>query len=57
MHIVVCMKQVPDPESPPESFAINRETLRVEPLGIPPVMSLFDENALEAALKRFADLG
>lgn len=51
MHIVVCMKQVPDPESPPESFAINQETLRVEPQGIPPVMSLFDENALEAALK------
>lgn len=51
MHIVVCMKQVPDPESPPESFAINRETMRVEPRGIPPVMSLFDENALEAALK------
>ncbi|MEW5736733.1 MAG: electron transfer flavoprotein subunit beta/FixA family protein [Thermodesulfobacteriota bacterium] len=51
MHIVVCMKQVPDPESPPESFAINQETQRVEPRGIPPVMSLFDENALEAALK------
>lgn len=51
MHIVVCMKQVPDPESPSESFAINQETMRVEPRGIPPVMSLFDENALEAALK------
>lgn len=51
MHIVVCMKQVPDPESPSESFAINPETMRVEPRGIPPVMSLFDENALEAALK------
>ena len=51
MHIVVCMKQVPDPESPPESFAINPESMRVEPRGIPPVMSLFDENALEAALK------
>ncbi len=51
MHIVVCMKQVPDPESPQESFSINQETLCVEPRGIPPVMSLFDENALEAALR------
>jgi electron transfer flavoprotein beta subunit len=30
---------------------INPETLRVEPRGIPPVLSLFDENGLEAALQ------
>ncbi len=51
MHIVVCIKQVPDPEGSRDSFEINAETLRVEPRGIPPVLSLFDENALEAALR------
>jgi len=51
MNIVVCIKQVPDPEGPQDCFVINPETLRVEPKGIPPVLSLFDENALEAALR------
>lgn len=51
MRIVVCMKQVPDPEAPASCFEINPRTLRVEPRGIPPVLSLFDENALEAALQ------
>jgi electron transfer flavoprotein beta subunit len=51
MRIVVCIKQVPDPEGPQNCFQINPETLRVEPKGIPPVISLFDENALEAALR------
>ncbi len=51
MKILVCIKQVPDPEGPQDCFVINPETLRVEPKGIPPVLSLFDENALEAALR------
>jgi electron transfer flavoprotein beta subunit len=51
MNIIVCMKQVPDPEGPQDCFVINPETVRVEPRGIPPVLSLFDENALEAALR------
>ncbi|MBN2283851.1 MAG: electron transfer flavoprotein subunit beta/FixA family protein [Deltaproteobacteria bacterium] len=51
MHIIVCIKQVPDPEGPPDSFVINEVLNRVEPRGIPPVLSLFDENALEAALR------
>lgn len=51
MHIIVCMKQVPDPEGPRECFEINCKDMRVEPRGIAPVLSLFDENALEAALK------
>jgi electron transfer flavoprotein beta subunit len=50
MDIIVCIKQVPDPEGPQDCFVIHPETLRVEPRGIPPVLSLFDENALEAAL-------
>ena len=51
MRIVVCIKQVPDPEGPQDCFQINSDPLRVEPKGIPPVLSLFDENALGAALR------
>ncbi|MBP7735354.1 MAG: electron transfer flavoprotein subunit beta/FixA family protein [Spirochaetes bacterium] len=51
MRIIVCIKQVPDPEGPPSSFIVNADTNRVEPKGIPPVLSIFDENALEAALR------
>ena len=51
MHIVVCMKQVPDPEGPKDSFVIDKEKMQVVPQGIPPVLSLFDENALEAGLR------
>jgi electron transfer flavoprotein beta subunit len=51
MEIIVCIKQVPDPEGSQDCFAIDQEALRVEPRGIPPVLSLFDENALEAALR------
>lgn len=51
MNIIVCMKQVPDPEGRQDCFVINPETARVEPRGIPPVLSPFDENALEVALR------
>ena len=51
MHIVVCIKQAPDHEGPRESYEIDQDALRVVPRGIPPVLSLFDENALEAALR------
>ena len=51
MHIVVCLKQVPDPEGPSDSFVIGDGGMKVEPKGIPPVVSIYDENALEAALR------
>jgi len=51
MHIIVCMMQVPDPEGPRDAFEINQTSGLVEPRGIPPVLSLFDENALEMALR------
>jgi electron transfer flavoprotein beta subunit len=51
MHIIVCMKQVPDPEGPRDAFEVNQAERMVEPRGIPPVLSLFDENALEMALR------
>ena len=56
MHIIVCVKQVPDPEGPQACFVINPDTNRVEPRGIPPVLNTFDESALEAAL-RIKDAG
>ncbi len=50
--IIVCMKQVLDPEIPLSLFHIDPETKRaIQPKATPPVLSPFDENALEAALK------
>jgi electron transfer flavoprotein beta subunit len=52
MQIVVCIKQVIDPEMPYSAFKIDPEEKRViPPQGTPPVLSPFDENALEAALR------
>jgi electron transfer flavoprotein beta subunit len=51
MDIIVCMKEVPDPECARAGFRINADELRVELRGVPPVSSPFDENALEAALR------
>ena len=52
MHIVVCAKQIPDPETPPSAFRIDAATNRVVPAqGIAPVLSQFDGIAAEAALR------
>jgi electron transfer flavoprotein beta subunit len=51
MKIIVCIKQVPDHGAPQESFIINQAENKMEFRGIQPVLSLFDENALEAALQ------
>jgi electron transfer flavoprotein beta subunit len=56
-RIVVCVKQVPDPEGPASSYVVDEERLRVAPQGIPPVANPFDENALEAALRLKEDHG
>jgi electron transfer flavoprotein beta subunit len=46
------MKQVLDPEIPLSLFHIDAEAKRaIQPKAMPPVLSPFDENALEAALK------
>jgi electron transfer flavoprotein beta subunit len=51
-NIIVCMKQVLDPEIPLSLFNIDPEArLAIPPKATPPVFSPFDENALEAALK------
>src|SRR4030042_6291054 len=48
---VVCIKQVPDPEGPSSAFEVDPEAKKVIPVGIPPVINPFDENALEAAFQ------
>ena len=52
MNIIVLIKQVPDPEAPAATFKIDEANNRVvPPQGIPPVISTFDLNAMEAALQ------
>lgn len=52
MRIIVCIKQVPDPSASSSGTTVDTEGKRViPPQGTPPVMSPYDENALEAALK------
>ena len=52
MNMIVCCKQVIDPEAPPASFKIDSASNQVvPPANVPPVINPFDENAVEAALK------
>ncbi len=52
MEMIVCVKQVLDPEAPPAGFKVDPVTNKmVLPAGIAPVISTFDECALEAALR------
>jgi len=52
MNIIVCVKQVPDPQMPMASFKIDPATNKLVPApGIPPVINGYDEQAVEAALR------
>src|SRR5579884_3700103 len=52
MDIVVCIKQVPDPEIPPSQFKVDEAAKRVvPPPGVQPVISTFDLHAIEAAVQ------
>lgn len=52
LHLICCAKQVPDPETPAASFRVDPVAKRVVPApGIAPVISPFDEQAIEVALK------
>jgi electron transfer flavoprotein beta subunit len=52
MNLIVCVKQVFDPETPAASFKIDPEKKRaIPPKDKPMVISPFDESAVEAALK------
>jgi len=50
-NMIVCMKQVLDPEAPVSTFKIDPETKKVFQPGVPPVLNPYDEYALEAALR------
>ena len=52
MKIVVCVKQIQDPEIPAAQFRIDEEAKVLIPVsGLSPVLSPFDEQAVEAALR------
>jgi len=52
LNMIVCCKQILDPEDPPASFKIDPASNKViPPPGVAPVVSPFDEQAVEAALK------
>lgn len=49
--IIVCIKDVPDPEGPSSSYEIQNDLKKVVARGIPPVINPYDENALEVAIR------
>lgn len=57
MNIAVCIKQILDPELPPRDFQVDRQAKKAVAANAPLVISPFDENALEVALKLREKLG
>jgi len=51
MNIVVCIKQIIDPEINPEQFKLDPDTKRQVRGGLSLVISAYDQNALEVALQ------
>ncbi len=52
MHIVVCVKQVPDWDIPPSSFKVDEGAKKVvPPPGVAPVPSQFDTIGVEGAMR------
>ncbi len=51
MHIVVCIKQIIDPEIPTDQFKLDPATKRQVRGGLSLVISAYDQNALEVALQ------
>ena len=52
MHLVVCIKYVPDPEAAFSMFRIDEQAMKIVPAsGLKHVVSPFDEQAVEAALR------
>jgi electron transfer flavoprotein beta subunit len=56
IKIIVCAKQIPDPEAPLSDVRVDTEIMEVI-VDAPQVISPFDENALEAAIRLKEDLG
>jgi len=51
-NMIVCVKQIADPEAPPGSFKVDEAAKQVLPAaGVSQVVSPFDEQAVEAALR------
>ena len=51
MNIIVCVKQVIDPEAPPSTFNVDADRNKAEMHGVPPVIDPYGEFAVEAALR------
>ncbi|MEM2455009.1 MAG: electron transfer flavoprotein subunit beta/FixA family protein [Candidatus Bathyarchaeia archaeon] len=51
LKIIVCVKQVPDPEAPPSEVEVDNIQMKIITRGLPPVINPPDEVALEAALQ------
>jgi len=56
LGIIVCAKQIPDPEAPLSDVSVDAEKKEVV-VDAPQVISPFDENALEAALRLKEEIG
>jgi electron transfer flavoprotein beta subunit len=56
LEIIVCAKQIPDPEAPLSDVRVDAEKMEVI-VDAPQVISPFDENALEAALRIKEEMG
>ena len=58
MNAIVCVKEIPDPETPAAAFSIDPVAMKAIPArDMPPVISPFDEQAVEAALRLKDALG
>lgn len=52
MHILVCVKEIPDPDIAASLFRVDENAAKVVPVpGLRSVISPFDEQAIEAALR------
>jgi electron transfer flavoprotein beta subunit len=52
MKIIVCVKEIIDPELPPDNFNIDpTRNIPLTPASVPTVLSPFDGQAVEAALR------
>jgi electron transfer flavoprotein beta subunit len=52
LNMIVCVKQIPDPETPATAFRVDEAAKKVVPAqGIAPVISPYDAQAVEAALR------
>lgn len=52
MNMIICVKQIPNPEIPPGKFRIDPVAKQaIPPEGIPPIINPYDERAVELAIR------